>query len=57
MSDSPTPPAMPEMDPPCPKCGEPMKLMRVEPADEPGHDLRMFECKCGHTETREVTYK
>ncbi|MEA2993147.1 MAG: hypothetical protein QOD40_2067 [Alphaproteobacteria bacterium] len=40
----------------CPKCGEPMKLTRIEPG-EPGHDLRMYECKCGHSETRDVAYK
>jgi hypothetical protein len=33
-----------------------MKLTRIEPA-EPGHDLRMFECQCGHSESRDVAYK
>jgi hypothetical protein len=44
------------LEPPCAICGEPMKLTRLEPA-KPGHDLRVFECKCGHSETREVAYK
>jgi hypothetical protein len=57
MPESQVPPDNAQMlEPPCPMCGAPMKLMRVEPA-EPGHDLRMFECKCGHSETREVAYK
>jgi hypothetical protein len=57
MTDSPNPAAMPDMmQLPCPTCGEPMKLTQVAPA-APGHDLRLFECKCGHTETRDVAYK
>lgn len=35
----------------CPRCGTPMDLSRVEP-DEPGFDLRIFECpKCQHSES------
>jgi hypothetical protein len=30
--------------PNCPDCGAPMLLARIEP-DEPGHDIRMFECR------------
>jgi hypothetical protein len=56
MPKSQVPPDVPEMTPPCPACNKPMKLMRLEPA-EPGHDLRMFECQCGHSETRKVAYK
>jgi hypothetical protein len=33
----------------CVKCGKPMKLSCIEPA-EPGFDVRTFECeKCNHT--------
>ena len=28
----------------CAKCGNPMRLSRIEPG-EPGFDLRTFECK------------
>jgi hypothetical protein len=34
-----------------PKCAMPMDLSRIEP-DEPGFDLRTFECpKCQHSES------
>ena len=37
----------------CPECGSLMWLARIMP-DEPGHDLRTFECpECGH-EIRKV---
>jgi hypothetical protein len=53
---SPTPPAPPDMmQPPCPVCGQPMKLMQVDPV-APGRDRRVFECKCGHSEMREGAY-
>ena len=43
--------------PSCPKCGTHMMLARIEPAAEPGHDLRTFECSaCGHNETEKVAY-
>ena len=43
--------------PPCPKCGLPMWLARIEP-DKLDHDLRTFECpSCEHTETKVVKYK
>ena len=33
----------------CVKCGKPMRLSCIEPA-EPGFDVRTFECeKCNHT--------
>ncbi len=54
MPGSDTPSVTPEMmQPACSKCGRPMRLARVEPG-EPGRDLRVFECRCGHTETRDV---
>ena len=41
---------------PCPKCGNPMGLTRIEP-DSPGKDLRTFECgQCQHIETMVVTF-
>jgi hypothetical protein len=34
---------------PCTKCGKPMRLSSIEPA-EPGFDVRTFECeKCNQT--------
>ena len=40
----------------CPKCGSPMGLTRIEP-DEPGKDLRTFECgKCQHIETMVIIF-
>jgi hypothetical protein len=44
--------------PPCGKCGSPTMLARVEPAGEPGYDLRTFECPaCEHSETIKVAYR
>ena len=41
--------------PQCPKCGARKLLERIEPADEPGHDLRTYECtNCGHYEVVKV---
>ncbi len=40
----------------CLKCGESMRLTRIEP-EGPNEDLRMYECACGHSETQHVTYK
>jgi hypothetical protein len=35
-----------------------MMLARIEPAAEPGHDLRTFDCaRCGHNETETVKYQ
>jgi transposase-like protein len=43
--------------PPCPRCGSPMWLVRLDPHDE-GHDLRSFECKvCDHSESKVVQFK
>jgi hypothetical protein len=42
----------------CPKCGLPMFLERVEPAEQPDHDKRHFQCTiCDHVETLVVKYK
>ena len=42
--------------PPCSKCGGATELARIEPAPEPGQDLRTFEClSCGHSDV--VTFK
>ena len=44
--------------PPCPKCSGLTCLARIEPAPEPDHDLRTFECKvCGHAEVVKIKYK
>jgi ribosomal protein S27AE len=44
--------------PPCPKCGFLSVLARIEPAQEPDHDLRTFECgHCGHPETIKIKFK
>ena len=43
--------------PPCPKCGSLTQLARIEPADESDHDLRTFECLCGHTETVRIKFR
>jgi hypothetical protein len=43
--------------PPCVKCGAMTSLARIEPAPEPGYDLRTFECiACGHSDTAKVAY-
>jgi hypothetical protein len=43
--------------PPCPHCGGRMGLARIEPAPEPDHDVRTFECiACGHADTLKVRY-
>jgi ribosomal protein S27AE len=44
--------------PPCSKCGFLTALARIEPAQEPDHDLRTFECgQCGHPETIKIKFK
>ena len=44
--------------PACSKCGALTTLEHIEPADEPDHDLRTFECKiCGHAEIVKIKYK
>ncbi len=43
--------------PPCPFCGIPMWLARIEP-DAPGCDRRTFECaQCDHEESVVVKFK
>ena len=43
--------------PKCPECGARMFLVGIEAADEPGHDLRTFECSaCEVTKTEKVRY-
>jgi hypothetical protein len=42
----------------CPLCRGMMLLCRIEPSDQPGHDLRTFECRsCGCAETRKVRFR
>ncbi len=44
---------------PCPKCGQPMRLALIEPAEpKPGYDKRIYQCiSCEHSETRTVKYR
>jgi predicted RNA-binding Zn-ribbon protein involved in translation (DUF1610 family) len=42
----------------CSRCGTLSTLARVEPAAEPDHDLRTFECPaCGHTDVVKVKFR
>ena len=42
----------------CSKCGMLKQLARIEPSDEPCHDLRTFECKtCDHAEVVKIRFK
>lgn len=41
----------------CERCGARMYLTRIEPSDELNHDLRTFECLCGHADTVKIKYK
>jgi hypothetical protein len=42
----------------CLKCGLPMFLSHIEPADQPNHDLRIFECTiCGYSVTVTVKFR
>ena len=42
----------------CPTCRLPMFLSRIEPADEPDHDMRTFECPtCKCTETVSIKFR
>ena len=44
--------------PQCSKCGTLEDLSRIEPADEPGHDLRTFGCRtCGNTDVVMIRFK
>lgn len=50
--------SMPHYRPQCSKCGSLMALSRIEPAGEPDHDLRTFECwNCDYTETIGMRFK
>jgi len=43
--------------PPCPKCGAPMWLVRMSAFDDT-HDLRTFNCQvCEHTQSMAVKFK
>jgi hypothetical protein len=44
--------------PSCSKCGSLMMLARIEPAPEPGHDFRTFECEaCGSIDAFKVAFR
>ena len=44
--------------PNCSKCGAKMWLARIEPHDQPGHDVRTFECpECDHSEIVTVKFR
>jgi ribosomal protein S27AE len=43
---------------PCPKCGLPIFLSKIEPADKDDHDQRTFECStCDYAETVMVRFR
>jgi uncharacterized Zn finger protein len=47
MAEQPTPPA-------CPRCSQPMRLIRVTPKIGPVPELFTFKCvSCGHIDTME----
>jgi len=42
----------------CSRCGTLTQLARIEPGDEPGHDLRTFECvTCGNADVVTVKFR
>ena len=42
----------------CPTCHLPMFLSRIEPGNEPDHDMRTFEClTCKHAETVSIKFR
>ena len=42
----------------CSKCGTLTHLARIEPCDDPNHDLRTFECvACGNADTVTVKFR
>ena len=44
--------------PACSKCGALTMLEYIEPADEPGHELRTFECtNCGSCEVVKMRFR
>ena len=43
--------------PPCPNCGGLTLLVRIEPAEDPDHNLRTFECACGRAEIANIKFR
>jgi len=44
--------------PTCPRCRNPTVLVGLEPAPEPDHDLRTFECTaCRNAEVLKVKFR
>jgi len=44
--------------PACTKCGNSTNLVGIEPAAEPDHDVRSFECSaCGNVHTVTVKFR
>jgi hypothetical protein len=42
----------------CSKCGTLTQLARIEPSDDPGHDLRTFECTAsGNSDVVKIKFK
>ena len=42
----------------CSKCGTRTQLARIEPCDDPGQDLRTFECvACGNADMVTVKFR
>jgi ribosomal protein S27AE len=42
----------------CSRCGALTIPEHIEPADEPGHELRTFECtNCGHYEVVKMRFR
>lgn len=47
-----------QIRPACASCGQPAWLVRIEPAPEPDHDLRTFECSvCEAIQTMKVKFR
>jgi DNA-directed RNA polymerase subunit RPC12/RpoP len=47
-----------QIRPACAECGQPTWLIRIEPAPEPDHDLRTFECPaCGVSRLVKVKFR
>ena len=47
-----------QIRPACASCGQPAWLVRIEPAPEPDHDLRTFECStCEAIQTIKVKFR
>jgi hypothetical protein len=44
--------------PRCDECRAPTTLARIEPSDEPGYDLRTFQCiACDHVQTAKIKFR